>query len=87
MNLFKQMCFYNVHAEYDTKKDPTFKIKSFYNHIIEKSRRLYYPKRELTIDESMIKYKGAHTLRRFMPKKPIRYESIIININKNYLMV
>ena len=73
----KTLCFYDVAATYDLKKDPMFKIKLFAERLIENSRKLYYPHRELCIDESMIPYKGEHQLRRFMPKKPIRYLILI----------
>ncbi len=56
---------------------------------IERSKFIYYPYRELCIDESMIRYYGSHSLRRFMPKKPIRdgFKPYILCEAKSYYVL
>jgi len=53
--------------------DPLTKIRNFINQIIMISRKLYTPQQNLTIDESMIKFKGRHKLRVYIPLKPVRF--------------
>lgn len=49
------MCFYDVDEKFNKREDPTFKIKYLSNYVIKNSQRLYYPRKELCIDESMIR--------------------------------
>ena len=41
--------------------------------INEKCRAFYSPRAELSIDESMIAYKGRHGLRQYIPMKPTKW--------------
>ncbi|XP_064643065.1 piggyBac transposable element-derived protein 4-like [Lineus longissimus] len=53
--------------------DPLFKVRPLLDLCISTYRRYYLPKRELSVDESMTKFKGRTFLRQYMPNKPIRY--------------
>ena len=41
------------------------------DYIISRSKQLYVPEAELSIDESMIKYKGNSSMTVFVKNKPI----------------
>jgi hypothetical protein len=49
--------------------DPLYKIKPLMDIV----RPTYQPERELSIDESMIKFKGRLSFRQCMPNKPIKW--------------
>ena len=53
-------------------KGPQWTESSF-DHIIRKSQELYSPKQGLTIDESMIKFRGRSRFKVYMPLKPTKY--------------
>lgn len=55
------------------RKDPLYKIRHFINQIIENSRKHYTPSRNLSLDESMISYKGRNRFKMYMPNKPTRF--------------
>ena len=52
--------------------DPLFKIRPLLEHVRNNCHRIE-PEVRQCVDESMIKYKGRSHLRRYMPKKPIRW--------------
>lgn len=52
--------------------DKLFKIRPFLNYILKNSQLLYNPKKIISIDESMIKFKGRHSTKQYLLKKPIK---------------
>ena len=60
-------------SEDKNENDPLYKIRPLIDHIIRKSQKLYSPKQGLTIDESMIKFRGRSRFKVYMPLKPIKY--------------
>ena len=68
----RYICFYDK-----TKPKPTgdsfYKIRSFQDHVLNNSKRVYVPERDLSVDESIILYTGLHRLKVYMPQKPNRY--------------
>ncbi len=53
--------------------DVLYKINLLIQHFIKVSQNLYTPQQRLTIDETMIKYKGRSKIKVYMPLKPIKY--------------
>ena len=53
--------------------DPLHKVRPLLHIIDPLYSQIYSPKRELSIDESMIKFKGRVFFRQFLPAKPIRF--------------
>lgn len=49
--------------------------------IIKKSQELYKPEKQLSIDESMIKYKGENQMRVYIIGKPIQRKSNFLRYN------
>ena len=47
-----------------------FKLKSFMTALITHFKLLYRPHREISVDESMISYKGRLSFLQYMPKNP-----------------
>lgn len=56
------------HADYDK----LYKIRPFLEYVSKRFQLLFSPSRYLSIDESMVKYKGRSTLKQYMPMKPIK---------------
>jgi hypothetical protein len=53
--------------------DPIYKIKPLFDIVRPTYQQWYIPERELSIDESMIKFKGRLSFRQYMPNKPIKW--------------
>lgn len=63
------------HIDDDKKfpNDPFSKIRSFINYINEKFSYFYTPSQCVTIDESMIPFRGASSLVYYIPSKPHKF--------------
>jgi hypothetical protein len=46
-----------------------FKVKDFDQLIRDTSQKLFYPSREVSIDEAMVPFKGRHKMRQFVERK------------------
>lgn len=59
------------------KSDPNFdklhKVKPLLDVLNENVRKVYKPSGVVTVDESMIPFKGRYTLKQYMPKKPVKW--------------
>ena len=53
--------------------DKLARIRDLSNHIQLVSQRIYSPRKNLSIDESMISYKERHGLKQYMPMKPTKW--------------
>ena len=53
--------------------NPLFKIHPFMDLLIENFQKSYIPSRELSLDESMIGFKGRLGFIQYMPKKPTKW--------------
>ena len=53
--------------------DQLSRIRKISNHIQEKSLASYHPASQLSIDESMIGFKGRHSLKQYLPMKPTKW--------------
>ena len=57
----------------DPNYDPMHKVRPLIDLINARSSAIYKPKQCLSIDEGMIKFKGRHHAKMYMPKKPIKW--------------
>lgn len=48
------------------------KVKPFFDIMNLKFKEVFNPSRYLSIDESMVKFKGRRSLKQYMPMKPIK---------------
>nr|XP_054750234.1 piggyBac transposable element-derived protein 4-like [Lytechinus pictus] len=66
-----------LHLSDNTAPNPNnnrlHKLESFLSLLIPKFRSLYLPKKMISPDESMIKFKGRLGIVQYMPKKPIKW--------------
>lgn len=53
--------------------DKTAKIRPLVDLLIHKWQQAYYPGQELSVDESIIAYKGRTNMRQYMPMKPHKW--------------
>lgn len=68
----RYICFYDK-SQPKPVGDSFYKIRSFQDHVLSNSKRVYIPERDLSVDESIILYTGLHRLKVYMPQKPNRY--------------
>ena len=54
-------------------EDKIFKIRALFDHLNDKFLECYSPGENLSVDESIMPWRGRVAFRRFIPKKPIRY--------------
>lgn len=52
--------------------DKLYKIRPIIKHLDSRFKTLFKPSRFLSIDESMVKFKGRSTIKQYMPMKPIK---------------
>lgn len=53
--------------------DAIFKLRPFLEPLLRNFEKMYKPKRELSIDESMIGFKGRLSFLQYLPKKPTKW--------------
>lgn len=53
-------------------KDKLYKIRPMIDGLNKKFQEVYHGTRELSVDESMIKFKGRSVLKQYLPMKPIK---------------
>ena len=53
--------------------DPLYKIRPFYDELIENFQKYYVPGQDISIDESIIGFKGRLSWIQYMPKKPTKW--------------
>ena len=58
--------------------DTFFKIRPLIDHIRENCKKIE-PENRQAVDEQMVKFKGRHNAKQYMPKKPIRWGYKIIS--------
>ena len=65
--------------------DPLFKVSPFLDPLIKNFQKAYHPSRELSIDESMIGFKGRLSFLQYLPKKPTKWgmKAFVLADSKN----
>lgn len=53
--------------------DRILKIRLLVEHLKDRCRSLFQPNRYISIDERMLRFKGRHTLKQYIPCKPDPY--------------
>ena len=53
--------------------DKLRKVRFLYDHVMERCHNLYHLRRNLSVDEQMIRQKGCTALKQYMPKKPTKW--------------
>ena len=57
----------------DAAYDKAFKIRPVIDYLVPKWQQYFGPDRELSVDESIIPFKGRTTLKQYMPDKPNKW--------------
>lgn len=52
--------------------DKLYKVRPLINHLQDRFLTCFHLSKNISIDESMIKFKGRSTLKQYMPKKPVK---------------
>jgi hypothetical protein len=55
------------------KYDPLFKVRPMIDLVNDRCGALYKPKQHICVDEAIIKYKGRHIAKQYLPKKPNKW--------------
>ena len=89
-NRFIQIQKY-IHMADNTKineMDRVWKLRPLMNKLKEKCLNHFQPVKNLSFDESMVKYYGRHGCKQFIRGKPIRfgYKMWCLNTNDGYLI-
>ena len=53
--------------------DMLYKVRPFMDNILENYKMHYQPQQQISVDESMITYKGRLCFIQYMPKKPHKW--------------
>lgn len=76
MNILRFIHFVDNESEVPcnpAQHDCLFKIHSVLDELQRQFRQNYIPAREVSIDQTMVKFKGRKFFRQFLPSKPIRF--------------
>ena len=73
IDIYTNLCLRSPSEKPPSTKDRIFKIAPVISEIISQSNKYYKPEREITIDESMISFRGRCSLVQYMPAKPVKY--------------
>lgn len=57
----------------EEKKDPLYKVRHFYNTVLQKFKAMFKCGREISVDEAMIPFKGKLLIKVQMPDKPVKF--------------
>lgn len=68
--ILRCMCFYN---ENDDLSDRMHKINNIRDHILENIQKVYYPGRNLSVDEALLLWRGRLIFRQYIPNKAAKY--------------
>lgn len=68
--ILRCMCFYN---ENDDLSKRMHKISNITEHILENIRKVYYPGRNLSIDEALLLWRERLIFRQYIPNKAAKY--------------
>ena len=53
--------------------DALYKLRPFLTKLLERFEAMFSPKKEMSLDEQMIKFKGRLSFKQYMPKKPTKW--------------
>ena len=53
--------------------DALYKLRPFLTKLLERFEAMFTPKKEMSLDEQMIKFKGRLSFKQYMPKKPTKW--------------
>ncbi|CAC5395945.1 unnamed protein product [Mytilus coruscus] len=77
MQIMRYLHFTDPHQQVpqrgEANYDGTYKVRYIMDAINKQMRDQYVPKREVTIDECMIPYKGRVAFKQYMPAKPTKW--------------
>ncbi|KAG5866483.1 hypothetical protein JTB14_027542 [Gonioctena quinquepunctata] len=62
----------NAPKKGDPNFDKLYKLKPMMTHLNQKFKEIFSPARQLSIDESMVGFKGRSSLKQYMPMKPTK---------------
>ena len=74
-NRFKQIgCFLKFsHYKTEDKDDKLAKVRFLHDYVRRKSMKLYQPRRNISIDERMVRNKGTYSFRQYIKDKPTKW--------------
>lgn len=70
-NILRCLCFYNPNSV--DRSDRLHKINNITNHITTNIQKSYYPNQNLSLDESMLLWRGRLSFRQYIPSKAHKY--------------
>eukprot|EP00111_Clytia_hemisphaerica_P013537 TCONS_00039801-protein len=74
--LISRFIHFNDNTNYDPKdpkRDRLFKIRPLLNYLNTKFQELYYPSRDVSIDEQLLLHKGNLHFKQYIPNKRARF--------------
>lgn len=73
LQILRYLHFVNNRVPDLNKDDKMHKIRNFLEDLVENFRLAYRPFRELSLDESMVKFKGRLGIKQYIAMKPIKW--------------
>ena len=55
------------------ESDPLWKLRWYIDHLVKNFKDTYIPNEHVTVDESMVKFKGRLAFRQYLPSKPTKW--------------
>ncbi|XP_046685000.1 piggyBac transposable element-derived protein 4-like [Homalodisca vitripennis] len=71
--ILRCLCFRRVHPDAEAPADRLYKIRSIIQLFNDKMRSIYYPSKEMSLDEAMILWRGRLQFRQYVKGKRHKY--------------
>ena len=55
------------------ESDPLWKLRRYIDHLVKNFKDTYIPNEHVTVDKSMVKFKGRLAFRQYLPSKPTKW--------------
>ena len=59
------------------KENKLWKVQNILDYINKRFRAAYHPRRELSIDETMLKFKGRLGIKQYIKSKPVKWDQTV----------
>ena len=73
INKFLHFADNSQYNNQDPNRDRLYKVRPVLDHLVSKFQELYYPTREVSVDEQLLKFKGQLYFKQYIPKKRSRF--------------
>jgi len=73
LQILRYLHFVNNEDPQTDKTVKTWKVKKVMDYVVKRFREMYTPRRELSVDETILKFKGRLSIKQYIKIKPVKW--------------